>query len=97
MKITTYECDVCGTVKQKSNHWFTYNATSGFVGVHIYQWHQKHVDLEGVKHLCGIGCVTKKVNELLQPQKQEAVSEAGGYRQLDLTPLQRSVNIFEQK
>lgn len=64
MKIETYKCDVCGKVKEKTNHWFAIMTNdNGKALVEIYAPGDLH---NGAQFdLCGESCVIKKVSELI--------------------------------
>lgn len=67
-------CDVCGALKQVSNHWFVvgrrkdciYVVTSGEIRLR-YQSADTSIPDE-VFDLCGEACVLKKVSELISKQ-----------------------------
>jgi hypothetical protein len=55
MKIEVYKCDVCGTVKGESNHW--YLGTSHTDSFNIFPWEDAIGD--SIKHICGRQCAQK--------------------------------------
>ena len=57
---TKYTCDVCGAERQESNHWFMWQGDITFE-----KWSEDLADTEEWGHLCGIGCATKKLSEVL--------------------------------
>lgn len=56
-------CDVCGTHKQQTNHWFVASTYRG--GLFIQVSGGDMMSLENTIDLCGEACVIKKVSELI--------------------------------
>jgi hypothetical protein len=57
-------CDVCGTEKQPSNHWWY--ADIGDTYFFLYSWHAEAENRErSYVHLCGQACAIRKLNEFM--------------------------------
>ena len=55
-------CDVCGTVKQPSNHWWYAEIAAEYFWMH--PWDDTAEDSsKPYLHLCGQVCATRKLNE----------------------------------
>ena len=65
MRVESVTCDVCGAIKQKTNHWFVIATNrNGKALVEVYA----PGDATSTKDdfdLCGESCVLKKVSELI--------------------------------
>lgn len=56
-------CDVCGTEKKQSNHWFVAYEKAG--ELRLGGWTSRNRVRPSVKHLCGQTCVHKLVDEFV--------------------------------
>ncbi|HWT65713.1 MAG TPA: hypothetical protein VN151_06330 [Terracidiphilus sp.] len=56
-------CDICGTDKQQTNHWFVAYDHHG--ELRIADWTSQSRLRAGVKHLCGQTCLHKLVDEFI--------------------------------
>ncbi len=56
-------CDICGTDKQQTNHWFVAYEQSG--ELRISGWNTQSRLRSGAKHLCGQICLHKLVDEFM--------------------------------
>lgn len=56
-------CDICGTDKQQTNHWFVAYEQSG--ELRISGWNTQSRLRSGAKHLCGQTCLHKLVDEFM--------------------------------
>jgi len=56
---TTITCDICGTVRQETNHWYM----AHFGGEYLTICHFKLEDAEDRAHFCGQSCVQKYVEQ----------------------------------
>jgi hypothetical protein len=56
-------CDICGTQKQQTNHWFIASEESG--ELRISGWNSSHLLFPEAKHLCGETCAHKLISQLL--------------------------------
>lgn len=56
-------CDICGTDKQQTNHWFVAYDQHG--ELRISDWTSQSRLRAGVKHLCGQTCLHKLVDEFI--------------------------------
>jgi hypothetical protein len=65
MKVDTYKCDVCGTVKGENNHWF--RAETGIAGLELNPWGVMPASGSTVD-LCSDQCVIKTVQKWLTNQ-----------------------------
>jgi len=59
----TVFCDVCGKMKQDSNHWQVMRDMQE--GIWIEQWNEDSAKMPNALHFCGHGCTIKKVQEFL--------------------------------
>ena len=65
MKVDTYKCDVCGTMKSENNHWF--RIETGVSGLELNTWGVMTPSSTTVD-LCSDGCVIKMVQKWLTSQ-----------------------------
>ncbi len=56
-------CDICGTDKQQTNHWFVAYDQSG--ELRISGWNSQSRLRAGAKHLCGQTCLHKLVDDFM--------------------------------
>lgn len=56
-------CDICGTDKQQTNHWFVAYEQNG--ELRISGWNSQIRLRSGAKHLCGQTCLHKLVDEFI--------------------------------
>jgi hypothetical protein len=56
-------CDVCGTEKKQTNHWFVAREQGG--ELHLGGWASRNRSRAGSKHLCGQTCLHKLVDEFM--------------------------------
>jgi len=56
-------CDICGSQKQQTNHWFVLYEESG--ELRISGWNSLHLLSPEAKHLCGEACVHKLISHFL--------------------------------
>jgi hypothetical protein len=79
-------CDICGTEKKQTNHWFVVHDQGG--ELRVSGWNSRNRLRPGSKHLCGQTCLHKLVDEFMArtlalPVQQPAAEEAKGEK---LTP-----------
>jgi hypothetical protein len=71
-------CDICGTEKRQTNHWFVAYEQSG--ELRVSGWSSRHRGRTGTKHLCGQTCLYKLVGEFIATsiatRNRPAVAEA---------------------
>jgi hypothetical protein len=72
-------CDICGTEKKQTNHWFVAHDQGG--ELRVSGWSSRNRLRPGTKHLCGQTCLHKLVDEFMartlagrvqQPPAEEA-------------------------
>lgn len=56
-------CDICGSQKRQSNHWFVASEESG--ELRISGWKSLHLVSSEAKHLCGEACAHKLISQFL--------------------------------
>jgi len=56
-------CDICGTEKKQTNHWFVAYDQSG--ELRVSGWNSRNRLRPGSKHLCGQTCLHKLVDEFM--------------------------------
>jgi hypothetical protein len=56
-------CDICGTEKKQTNHWFVACEQSG--ELRVSGWNSRNRLRPGSKHLCGQTCLHKLVDDFL--------------------------------
>ena len=70
-------CDICGTEKKQTNHWFVSSEQGG--ELRVGGWSSRNRLRAGTKHLCGQTCLHKLVDEFmaraLQMRVQPPVEE----------------------
>ena len=71
-RLEQFTCDVCGAIRQQSNHWFL---CWKYDGVLHFDFWDDSIGLSlsyDVKHLCGLECATRKLNEHLMAGEKNA-------------------------
>jgi hypothetical protein len=95
MERTQYTCDVCGTEKKETNHWWLFVVNDdGFQlapwGTPWYQTRQR--PQATIQHLCGQACAIRKLSEFMSPppppNRQEPSTEARIQQQENEEPAQ---------
>lgn len=71
MKIQSYQCDECGVVKQKSNHWVVGYASGAAGAIYFWPWSEDAASGEAI-HLCGAGCAGKVLDRQIAKWKEKA-------------------------
>jgi hypothetical protein len=56
-------CDICGTEKKQTNHWYVASDHAG--ELRVSRWNTRNQLSSGLKHLCGQTCVHKLVDEFM--------------------------------
>ena len=56
-------CDVCGTEKKQTNHWFVAREVAD--ELRLSGWNSRNRSRAGSKHLCGQTCLHKLVDEFM--------------------------------
>jgi hypothetical protein len=56
-------CNVCGSEKRQTNHWFVSYEESG--ELRIAPWNSPRLSCAGTKHLCGERCLHKLISHFL--------------------------------
>jgi len=56
-------CDICGSQKRQTNHWFVAYEESG--ELRISGWNSLHLLSPETKHLCGETCAHKLISQFL--------------------------------
>jgi hypothetical protein len=56
-------CDICGTEKKQTNHWFVAHDQGG--ELRVSGWSSRNRLRPGTKHLCGQTCLHKLVDEFM--------------------------------
>ncbi len=59
-------CDICGSEKQQTNHWFVAYESAG--ELRLAAWHGLKNKRAMVKHLCGQKCVYRLLDEFMAKQ-----------------------------
>lgn len=60
MIVNSFRCDQCGAERQKTNHWFVVEESSGGELL-LTKWNVDIARHNGAKHICGRACLTKLV------------------------------------
>ena len=76
-------CDICGTDKKQTNHWFVALDTGG--ELKLGDWSSPHCQSPGAKHLCGNTCLHKLVDDFMarvlaeraQPGQDDSADRSG--------------------
>ena len=73
-------CDICGTEKRQTNHWFVAYEQGG--ELRVSGWHSRNRTRPGSKHLCGQTCLHKLVDDfmartIVRTQPNAADADAG--------------------
>lgn len=68
MRASVYICDICGTVKGETNHWFSAYGADRIGCLTIGGFEERN----GI-HLCGEACVQKWVSKQLSGMKEANV------------------------
>jgi hypothetical protein len=73
-------CDICGSEKKQTNHWFVTHELGG--ELRVTGWNSRNRLRPGSKHLCGQTCLHKLVDEFmartLAVRPQQAVGDDPG-------------------
>jgi hypothetical protein len=56
-------CDICGSEKQQTNHWFVAYDHNG--ELRLAAWEGQRVRRSGLKHLCGQKCVHRLLDDFM--------------------------------
>jgi hypothetical protein len=56
-------CDICGTEKRQTNHWYVAHELAG--ELRLSGWSSRNRSRAGSKHLCGQTCLHKLVDEFM--------------------------------
>jgi hypothetical protein len=56
-------CDICGTEKRQTNHWFVACEQAG--ELRISNWNSRNRSKPGAKHLCGQTCLHKLADDFM--------------------------------
>lgn len=56
-------CDICGTEKRQTNHWFVAHEQAG--ELRVSPWGSRNRLRPGMKHLCGQTCLHKLLDDFL--------------------------------
>jgi hypothetical protein len=56
-------CDICGTEKKQTNHWFVAHERAG--ELRLSGWNSRYRSRAGSKHLCGQTCLHKLVDDFM--------------------------------
>jgi hypothetical protein len=68
-------CDICGTEKKQTNHWFVAYDQGG--ELRVSGWNSRNRLRPGSKHLCGQTCLHKLVDEFMAKAVTARSSKAG--------------------
>lgn len=71
-------CDLCGSEKRQTNHWFVAYEQNG--ELRLAGWNSRNRLRAGTKHLCGQTCLHKLVDDFMAraiQQKNQPAAEAG--------------------
>jgi len=69
-------CDVCGTEKRQTNHWFVAREEAG--ELRLSGWSSRHRSRAGSKHLCGQTCLHKLVDDFMARSLMTRTQPAAG-------------------
>jgi hypothetical protein len=67
-------CDVCGTEKKQSNHWFVAHEQAG--ELRLSGWSSRYRSRAGSKHLCGHTCLHKLVDDFMVRSQASRAQDA---------------------
>jgi hypothetical protein len=76
-------CDICGTEKRQTNHWFV--AREHGDELRLSGWGSRNRTLTGSKHLCGQTCLHKLVDEFMA-RSLSARAQAGAAEVVEAAP-----------
>lgn len=69
-------CEICGSQKQQTNHWFVAYEESG--ELRISGWNTLHLFCPETKHLCGETCAHKLISHFLMGLVEGGTPRAAG-------------------
>jgi hypothetical protein len=75
-------CDICGTEKRQTNHWFVAYEQAG--ELRLAGWSSRHRLRPDSKHLCGQTCLHKLVDEFMAKSIAVRSQRAGDELEVDL-------------
>ncbi len=85
-------CDVCGAIKQPSNHWYYANIHRPVFYLRSWDKAAEDPTVPDMIHLCGQACAARKLNEFMSPppppNRQEPSAEARIQQQENREPAQ---------
>jgi hypothetical protein len=92
-------CDICGTEKRQTNHWFVAYEQAG--ELRVSGWTSRHRLRNDSKHLCGQTCLHKLVDEFMaksiasraKPTEEESVEPAVLSNDISLTSVEEQGKI----
>ncbi len=67
-------CDICGSEKKQTNHWFVAYDQAG--ELRVSGWNSRNRLRPGAKHLCGQTCLHKLVDEFMAREAEVRVQPA---------------------
>jgi hypothetical protein len=93
-------CDICGSEKKQTNHWFVAYDQSG--ELRVSGWNSRNRLRPGSKHLCGQTCLHKLVDEFMakdlavRGQPAAAAKSETGRQRADIDSSLTSEAAFEE-
>lgn len=83
-------CDICGTEKKLTNHWFVAHDQAG--ELRVSGWNSKNRMRPGSKHLCGQTCLHKLVDEFMARALQMRGPAAEDEQAQVVAPVAKATN-----
>jgi hypothetical protein len=89
-------CDICGTEKKQTNHWFVACEQAG--ELRVSGWNSRNRLRQGSKHLCGQTCLHKLVDDFMARALQVRVHAAAEVDEMEeeaLSTETRSAQVID--
>jgi hypothetical protein len=69
MKLETYNCDVCGKLRDEENHWFLFSAPGNQNLFSIQPWDEEEAEYRN--HVCGRACAQTMMEKTIEGWKDK--------------------------
>jgi hypothetical protein len=78
MKIASYRCDRCETLKGESNHWWLRLPELDAPGFVLIAWDDQTAEREKVEHICSQACASKALSFWMESVSKKPESDSFG-------------------
>jgi len=88
-------CDICGTEKRQTNHWFVAYEQGG--ELRVSGWNSRNRTRPGSKHLCGQTCLHKLVDDFMARTIVRGQAHSAGTVEADARPMPTDTSLTVQE